>query len=1287
MVASHVGKLPFARFTPEGLEDLDCTDASGARAYIQMKEVGGGAGRFTAADVADALVHSARIPGDVTRVILTDGALGSGLASTGWTGVLADQRGEFLDTVIAHLVNRGLSRTRAVALLRGSRLIQLPWNVREESEALLADTGVHAAVASFVVSALYDTLSESSANQRNTSMATAITHASHDVATAIARVQSVVDLDGLEAAVAAGVCAPADFLHPSAVNAAQFYEGVGGAPAHIASGLDVLRAAEMAQIVDAAEHERYVVVVGPSGAGKSVLLWRAARDAILGARVLRVQRIATDSDVDLLVRHVRLMAASQTSQVVVAADDLGRPQMASWGRAVDELREVPWVFLLGASREEDFTPVLLRGNARVVKPQLDKQTAMLIADQVRAAGVDVAMSADEAWARSDGLLMEFLALLTRAKHLEQVLAEQAHALKQDGRQLQRTAARLITAAHSFGLAIAADALGQMDRPEAVGDALAVLQGEHVITVEGSSWRGLHELRSRVLSTLLHQSPPPSIADTWSAVARLVSPAEAGWLLRRVAEQDPDSAPAVAASVAAALSDGSRGALDMAKILEGADRADNAIYARTVLPILQREARGGVSLQQLELFVYGIRHQGLRLQGLADAGMNQAMHRIEQIAAMLPDRPHATLAAAAAQVSRATLVALVLDSTIEHAVRLLDATSGLVVLEAQDARVIVDHFWDTGDPEALDLLPRLIEVLARGLDPNEWSDAVRTIDERVAVATHSDPSITSVTLSRTDQAELLITITTVLPPHMPPRRTFEWDPAPREKPSHANDHAVAIANRIAVACPEADLVEVITITPSGARHVIEGVEHGYKRMPRSSFPDRVAIRRSVGFQAAMRRLTAASTWTDFVRDQSALSAELAQLLEEAPARLRAADSASHRHRWQERVERLSKRAANLASQPVKLAADPAMTHAQADEAERRVDRVSDAIHLATNRLGAILEGNLFGTGSLLRKSRDMLIEARESSDIALGESGKLVRPVPQDVIDRLSELARLLIIVNAQPAVAAEIDVRDLGASVARVVSDAIAKEGARQRDILSACVGDVPEVSLHQVVDPEPYVTSVSEQAWFIIAPLEHWNELVEALRALASNDRQALGCNVIAAAVRDGVVLPVGITITHTPGRKEFPAQAETLQVFAKAAGLPMVSSSQDRSGLVAFLDGLSMLSWDSATQRIRPPDWPAVAMYADLEVNELVAAAREAVSLIPPEAQSEVKGAVDLLAELVGNELATGRALPAGTITLSGEMFDHALDEEHHGPAQPLWDAIAVLSAVVALGDALPS
>lgn len=74
-------------------------------------------------------------------------------------------------------------------------------------------------------------------------------------------------------------------------------------------------------MVEAASDERYALLSGPSGCGKSVLLWRAARDAVLGSRLVRVQRVS--EDVEMLRRHVELARPTKPSPIAVVADNPG----------------------------------------------------------------------------------------------------------------------------------------------------------------------------------------------------------------------------------------------------------------------------------------------------------------------------------------------------------------------------------------------------------------------------------------------------------------------------------------------------------------------------------------------------------------------------------------------------------------------------------------------------------------------------------------------------------------------------------------------------------------------------------------------------------------------------------------------------------------------------------------------------------------------------------------------------------------------------------------------------
>lgn len=98
LVASRSGALPFVQFTFEEFEEVDCREADGGTTLVQMKEVGAGAGRLTAADVA--LVHVATAAAEGSVAVVTEGDLGSGLCFTGWAEVLADQGGQPVADVI-----------------------------------------------------------------------------------------------------------------------------------------------------------------------------------------------------------------------------------------------------------------------------------------------------------------------------------------------------------------------------------------------------------------------------------------------------------------------------------------------------------------------------------------------------------------------------------------------------------------------------------------------------------------------------------------------------------------------------------------------------------------------------------------------------------------------------------------------------------------------------------------------------------------------------------------------------------------------------------------------------------------------------------------------------------------------------------------------------------------------------------------------------------------------------------------------------------------------------------
>lgn len=440
-----------------------------------------------------------------------------------------------------------------------------------------------------------------------------------------------------------GVCSPVSFAQDTEPSASTFYLGVDAEPRHVAADLDVIRPDELAACAEGLRKECSVLLVGPSGSGKSVLLWRAARDLVSSARVVRVRRLLDAHDAVSLARHVRLLRPSETSPVLVVADNLGRPEMTAWTTAGPMLRELPHVMLLGAARSEDFSPTLFVGVTRVVEPRLSFDVAHLVSTRMAQQGITVRMAPEEAFERSQGLLMEYIALLSTGQRLRQVLGAQVAALSDPSRDLQREAARLVATAHTLGLSLPASRLAtgldDTNSPTAIariGDALGVLRDEHLVVQDGDRWRGLHELRSSTLSELLHESPPPSIRDSVTRLSAVIDPAHAGWMLRRVAEQFPDSVTDVANALAARISK-DMSVREVAALLEGAERADNALYVHEVLPILESRRPDGMTLGNLAFLAYPLRNQGQRFDQTGNETWDTGIRRVSAIAATLPAR--------------------------------------------------------------------------------------------------------------------------------------------------------------------------------------------------------------------------------------------------------------------------------------------------------------------------------------------------------------------------------------------------------------------------------------------------------------------------------------------------------------------------------------------------------------------------------------------------------------------------------------------------------------------------
>lgn len=154
--------------------------------------------------------------------------------------------------------------------------------------------------------------------------------------------------------------------------------------------------------------------------------------------------------------------------------------------------DLPHVRAVVACREEDFSADVLGDSLDLVRLRLDGPLAEAIAQQLEHRGVVMRRSAREAFADADGLLLEYVALLTTGERLEHVIDRQVADRLPAGRAAEREALRLVAAAHTAGLGVRYDALSALvDRPDELAQALHRLADELLVDVDDQArWFGL-----------------------------------------------------------------------------------------------------------------------------------------------------------------------------------------------------------------------------------------------------------------------------------------------------------------------------------------------------------------------------------------------------------------------------------------------------------------------------------------------------------------------------------------------------------------------------------------------------------------------------------------------------------------------------------------------------------------------------------------------------------------------------------------------------------------------------
>lgn len=344
-----------------------------------------------------------------------------------------------------------------------------------------------------------------------------------DTEAAIIGILSAVDMAQVEAAIASGAVEPVDFLTP--IHDPDFYLGVDVQPGHVAADLVVPRAEAREVLATGLRARGAALVAGPSGAGKSAIMWDTAHSLRHTVRWYRLLR-ADPRDIPAIRQLLRSLRADPGSPVGIVVDDVGRRGAAGWDELTRQLAGIPGAVLLGSIREEDLFLLGGRSRAVEVRAEPDPELAARIFEVLKSRGVTDWAGWQEPWRRSEGLVLEYVHILSAGRRFEDTIGEQVTVRRGDpSRAIELATLRTLALVGAAGATAEADrlpaALGMSDDDVAAG--LARLIDEHlVLRGEGGRLSGLHQLRSAELVRLTHAVPPPTVARTFVRAAAVVS---------------------------------------------------------------------------------------------------------------------------------------------------------------------------------------------------------------------------------------------------------------------------------------------------------------------------------------------------------------------------------------------------------------------------------------------------------------------------------------------------------------------------------------------------------------------------------------------------------------------------------------------------------------------------------------------------------------------------------------------------------------------------------------------
>lgn len=479
LIRQWAGLAPAGLIVPEGLEDC-VIELPEREVWIQIKSRE--SGTFSEAEVKTVLAEVARKAALVKSKKKKQLALG---LEQPYSGIAEQELDQLFESEIEKVVVCGTPEEEIIALLS-----------KQLDTAEIIAEGLASDLYKFVATISADNASLSFEKRKRISTT--------DIERRIFERLEAEDLSAIDLAFVSRALEPVDFVTP--ISEPGFYQGVKAKPGHVAAGLVLSRPAETGCVISSLKKQRYLLIEGPSGAGKSALMWLVANSLADEFRWFQINARAAAQDADAIVRFLRARRPKKVSPMGLAFDEVGAPNSDLWDILVRELRGLPDVYLLGSIRKEDVDLIANQSDTAFFEVTLDEKLAQSIWEQLTNQKQTNWLHWREPFEQSDGLMLEFVHILTQKDRLANLISEQVRQREKEGRHDELAIIRSTSVLCAVGGEIYAKKLFVLLNlsPEQANQALKRLIDEHLVRESRPGvLGGLHTLRSKALSNASH----------------------------------------------------------------------------------------------------------------------------------------------------------------------------------------------------------------------------------------------------------------------------------------------------------------------------------------------------------------------------------------------------------------------------------------------------------------------------------------------------------------------------------------------------------------------------------------------------------------------------------------------------------------------------------------------------------------------------------------------------------------------------------------------------------------